>query len=358
MVNVDNSFKNRIFIDEFDIDNRALFDSIFNLKKLVESKIEKVDLENGDYSILDEFRGYDNAKYLSIYRYRNVVIDKINELLRDRSIHPDLKTELRDIKDNIYLILIGSFERMKLYLDSKIETLLVHRTDDEKHDSFKKYQTIFEDLYKNELSSSTFKKSFFEMFKNVHVCPYCNRNFINPIYKKKQLGKDYKKWSPDIEHFYPKSIYPFLSLSISNLLPSCTFCNKIKSNYDTYNKCKSPYQIKSDDIKFKFAPLSNEKHVILLESKDNIKNTELFNLDGLYDKVHSQYVNDIFLEMKKHPIENRRYLKKFFSLSIDSQDKIYKQKFCNYYKEIDFNKQPLSKMIKELFFHIKENELK
>ncbi|MBL1243376.1 MAG: hypothetical protein COA39_003095 [Sulfurimonas sp.] len=247
---------------------------------------------------------------------------------------------------------------MKSFLDSKITSPLVHRLDSEKTLNFKKYQKKFEDLYKNELSSSSFKKSFFNIFTDVNACPYCNRNFINPIYKAKQLGKDYKKWSPDIEHFYPKSIYPFLSLSISNLLPSCTFCNKIKSNYDTYETCKSPYEMKDNDISFKFLPLDNQKRLISVESKNNIKNIELFNLDDLYHDVHSNYVNNIFLNINKNPIENRKYLKKFFSLSLDTQDKLYKKKFCNYYQERDFNKQPLSKMTKDLFFHIKENELK
>jgi len=350
MVKVDNSYKKRIFV------NKST-DEVMELKKKVEDKIKEIEESGLDYNLLSAFENDVNANHLSVFKYRKEIFREVNNLLRNRTIDEDLQIQLRDIKTNIYFLLIGSFENLKIFLDSKISTSLVHRTDNDKTDSFKKYKKKFEDLYKSELSSSSFKKSFFNMFEDVNACPYCNRNFINPIYKDVKLGKDNKNQSPDIEHFYPKSIYPFLSLSISNLLPSCAFCNKIKSDYDTYDTCKSPYEIIEDDISFKFEPLNNQKRLIKVNSKNDIKNAEVLNLDDLYHEVHSKYVNDIFLATNKNPIENRKYLKKFFSLSLDTQDKLYKKKFCNYYQEKDFNKQPLSKMTKDLFFHIKENEI-
>ena len=356
MVNVDNSYQRRIFVNKFT-------DEVLDLKRKVEDKIKEIEEADSDYSKLNEFEE-DNSftdilENISVFKYKKAIETQIDALDENEDIDDELKTKLQEIKENLYLILIGSFSSMKNYLNENIGTLLVHRTEEEKTASFKKYQEVFEKLYSSELSSSSFKKSFFEVFEDINACPYCNRNFINPIYKDVRLGSDNQKWSPDIEHFYPKSVYPFLSLSISNLLPSCTFCNKIKSDYDTYDTCKSPYEIKEDDITFKFESLDNKKRLIRVTSKkDNIKNVELFNLDDLYTDVHSKYVNDIFLDINKNPIENRKYLKKFFSLSLDSQDKIYKKKFCNYYKEKDFNKQPLSKMTKDLFFYIKENEVK
>jgi hypothetical protein len=349
MVNVNNSYKRRIFINHFT-------DEVLSLKKNVENKIKEIEEQGNDYNLLNEYEDDQNAKHLSIYKYKESITIKIDEIIENNNLNENLENELNSIKEHIYLILIGSFDNMKNFLTSKINTQLVHRTDNDKTEDFKKYQKLFEDLYKNELSTSSFKKSFFDIFHDVNVCPYCNRNFINPIYKTERLGNDNEKQAPDIEHFYPKSIYPFLSLSISNLLPSCTFCNKIKSDYDTYNTFKSPYEITEKDISFKFEPLDNQKRLIKLQS--NLKNVEVLNLDDLYTNVHSKYINDIFLDINKNPLENRKYLKKFFSLSLDSQDKIYKKKFCNYYQEKDFNKQPLSKMTKDLFFHIKENEVK
>jgi len=179
-------------------------------------------------------------------------------------------------------------------------------------------------------------------------------NFINPIYKEERVGDDNKQQAPDIEHFFPKSIYPFLALSISNLLPSCTFCNKVKSYVDTFDNCISPYEVKEEDFKFKFDPIDVTRKTIKLESSSN--NSKILHLNNLYAEVHSKFVDEVYLESRKYPLENRRFLNRFFSLPLDSQEKLYKRKFCNYYIEKDFNKQPLSKMTKDLFMQIREDE--
>jgi hypothetical protein len=67
---------------------------------------------------------------------------------------------------------------------------------------------------------------------DVSVCPYCNED---PLHYKKGI-KGEKDYRPAFDHFYPKSKFPFLSLSIYNLVPSCEFCNKDgKGVEDTYH---------------------------------------------------------------------------------------------------------------------------
>lgn len=53
----------------------------------------------------------------------------------------------------------------------------------------------------------------------VTVCPYCNRNYIHTSYN------EHGKTRPELDHFFPKSKYPFLSISLYNLIPSCHICN-------------------------------------------------------------------------------------------------------------------------------------
>lgn len=57
----------------------------------------------------------------------------------------------------------------------------------------------------------------------VKVCPYCNRMYTTTLYGKKRIR-------PDFDHFYPQSIYPYLAVSLFNLIPSCSICNKAKSD--------------------------------------------------------------------------------------------------------------------------------
>ncbi|MDR6527210.1 hypothetical protein [Chryseobacterium rhizosphaerae] len=58
----------------------------------------------------------------------------------------------------------------------------------------------------------------------VNVCPYCNHNYIFTL--NDNDNKVYTK--PEFDHFYSKSDFPLLSLSLYNLVPSCSVCNKIK----------------------------------------------------------------------------------------------------------------------------------
>lgn len=141
-----------------------------------------------------------------------------------------------------------------------------------------------------------------------------------------------------------------MSLSISNLLPSCAFCNKIKSDVDTYkHNCLSPYEIKNSDFRFDFTFYTDQVKEVKLISKKGCKNSEILHLESLYNQVHSKYINDIFDDVLKYPKSYKDSLKKEFKLT----ESDYKELFRNYHDEKDFNKQPLSKMTKDLYNQIK-----
>jgi len=55
-------------------------------------------------------------------------------------------------------------------------------------------------------------------------CLYCNRLYTIHVHN---IGRG-KGVRPDFDHFYPKSLYPYLAVNLFNLLPSCSFCNKLK----------------------------------------------------------------------------------------------------------------------------------
>ncbi|RAV08728.1 hypothetical protein [Paenibacillus contaminans] len=54
----------------------------------------------------------------------------------------------------------------------------------------------------------------------VEVCPYCNRQYITHYHD----GIKFKT-TADLDHFYPKSVFMLLSLSLFNFVPSCHICN-------------------------------------------------------------------------------------------------------------------------------------
>lgn len=53
------------------------------------------------------------------------------------------------------------------------------------------------------------------------LCPYCQQAMAFTIHR----DSDGKAFRPTLDHFYPKSQYPYLSLSLYNLIPCCHTCN-------------------------------------------------------------------------------------------------------------------------------------
>lgn len=332
MISVENSPEKRVF-HLTEKENEPDFIKLKN--EIIKS------IKNKNYSNFHTLKDNEYAKQFSVFIFHKKIQNEISKIT-----NPIIKTRLESL--DWFKVLVGSFEEIK-ELIQKNEYILAQRNSGLVN--FKQYKDIFENLYKDQLSvKEKLKKQFFNLFENINVCPYCNRNFINPIYKEHSLGRDNKNQSPDIEHFFPKSIYPFLSLSISNLLPSCAFCNKIKSDVDTFkHNCLSPYEIKNSDFRFDFTLKSERVKEVKLISKKGCKNPEILHLESLYNEVHSKYINDIFENDLRYTQKNKDFLDTFKILTEDD----YKKLFRNYYKEEDFNKQPLSKMTKDLYNQIK-----
>lgn len=74
--------------------------------------------------------------------------------------------------------------------------------------------------YKN-FSNTKGKWNALEFCKylKVNTCPYCNLQFTYSI------DRSIKSIRPHLDHFYPKSKHPLLSMSLYNLIPSCYTCN-------------------------------------------------------------------------------------------------------------------------------------
>ena len=329
MIKIDNSAKKRIFYlkeykDESEFEE--LKTDILDVIKKKEYK-KLITLENKKYS-----------NQFSVFIFYKAIKKSINQIG-----NLTIRRKLQQL--DWFKVLVGDILEIRELLKKNKKIL-----SNLQQPNFIDYKNIFEKLYKDQLSGKDeLKKEFFNLFEDINVCPYCNRNFINPIYKNTNLGGDNKKQSPDIEHFFPKSLYPFLSLSISNLLPSCAFCNKIKSDVDTYkNNCLSPYEVQEDDFTFDFELEDSSLKTITLISKNGNKNSDILHLETLYNEVHRNYINEIFDDILKYPIIYKESLEKFDILESD-----YKNTFRNYFDEKDFNKQPLSKMTKNLMKKIK-----
>ncbi|WP_318409850.1 hypothetical protein [Photobacterium leiognathi] len=144
---------------------------------------------------------------------------------------------------------------------------------------------------------------------NISVCPFCNLKNIEPD------KKNHGTYRPDLDHFYPKSKYPFFALSLYNLIPSCDECNRAnKREEDTYLKnCRHPF----------LSGLNNKKIYEINNIDDLIIFSNYNDIDGLNIDLsvkinkYKGYENDIF------NIEKR---------VLDKKDKKYHEKAKNIIK--------------------------
>ena len=182
-------------------------------------------------------------------------------------------------------------------------------------------------------------------------CPYCNRNYIITTSKNGSI-------KPEIDHFYPKSLYPYLACSYFNLIPSCSTCNGFgaKEAKDTFYEypISNPYTIKPIDFHFSiilhkvgFIDSVNEKKYNFdnfeIEIYGNKANLEIFHLEELY-KQHKDVVLELLVKKAYYPQSYIDDLSKFGF----SQDEIFRYLFCNYNQENDLHKRPLSKLTRDI----------
>lgn len=152
----------------------------------------------------------------------------------------------------------------------------------------------------------------------VSVCPYCNRQYITSL--KNQVR-------PSYDHFFPQKQYPYLCISMYNLIPCCDCCNSYKGEEDTYsNKGLFFYPYEDEfgketvfELKPKKALLDifeNNYNIVFRKritkrayvQKVNHYNAKLKLLD-LYNS-HKKYVNQL---IKLRSIYNAEHVDKVFN---------------------------------------------
>ncbi|MNR11145.1 hypothetical protein D3C85_1274330 [compost metagenome] len=95
---------------------------------------------------------------------------------------------------------------------------------------------------------------YIELGMNNSYCPYCNKNRIDIVNKRiVRNGETTHRLLFDIDHFYPKSRFPFFALSFYNHIPSCHACNSTikKDKIFSIETHINPYFESFDDL-YKF----------------------------------------------------------------------------------------------------------
>lgn len=224
------------------------------------------------------------------------------------------------------------------------------------------YNIFVDNGYDTYLSKSETSKEYdaYKLVENIGIrtCPYCNRSYISFV------KNDEKKTRPQLDHFYPKAIYPFLACSFYNLIPSCSACNHMKSDDDSYKDEKAgklvhPYNVKDSDFIFSYTfdnldiLKSIDKENIRFEDEQKIKitldrkyekNNDYFQLETIYQN-HRDIVIELILKEINYP---KSYINELINNGFGTEEEIYRFIFSNYLEKDKLHQRPLSKLTKDI----------
>ena len=186
----------------------------------------------------------------------------------------------------------------------------------------------------------------------IEVCPYCNRNFIDSFNLNR---KSYV--TCDIDHFYPKSIFPLFALSLYNYVPSCKICNQSFKSDVVDNEIIYPYyeeygddglfslninfNKKRDDFEYEVKVLSNNKKII--------NSKKIFKIEEIYNN-HKFLINDIVNKSKYFTDDYiKKIIEDYLNLGINiSFEELKAAIYCYPLDKREELNMPLSKFRKEV----------
>lgn len=209
--------------------------------------------------------------------------------------------------------------------------------------------------YKN--CREEFYPSYFKDL-GINSCVYCNSQLTITIGKKdKKLVARFQ-----VDHYYPKDDFPFLSICLFNLYPVCASCNNIKRknlvSFDLYGDDSE--LLSTSPFKFRLTPMSKIKYLtskdpadieLKFEEPESLagykKLDEVFSIEGIY-QTQIDVVEELII---KSQIYNPAYLdsltRSFEKLALNP--KLFKRTLIgNYVDDKDIHKRPMSKMMMDI----------
>lgn len=231
----------------------------------------------------------------------------------------------------------------------------------------KKIAQVFD--YNGVFNTSDKSKSFW-LAKLIerNTCPYCNRQYCFTVERGTGRNKNERIARPSFDHWFLKSKYPLLSLSLHNLIPSCPTCNtSVRASKDmTLDAHINPYVDYSHEPKsetsFRFRATKKISERFAWELKIDRKPGTLidetiktFALDEIYAYHEKLEVRDIMMFDARY---KKGYLSTLFNKVIKdgrlrmSREEVFRLLFGTELNEDRFLSRPFSKLKHDLLVQI------
>lgn len=296
----------------------------------------------------------------------NIINNTVNSLSELTQINIEyLKTKMEEIiftepkKLKKHITSLSALnQKIKDFNDSRKKS--EDYTEEEK--DIKTLINIFNNTY--EKFSEKKKGKAYEVIKTlgIRACPYCNLNYIDSI-----MDDTQKILRPPLDHYYSKSIYPYLAISFYNLIPSCPACNsslKLDKNFftnkhiypylDSFDDC-AKFVVNIEDLKTFYNDLESfnlDIEINISDKSDEIKQMEkTFKLIDRYN-YHKDIVQELLLKKKiytKEYIDEIAKLLKVNEVADFSESAIELFITGNYTNPEHINKRPLAKLTKDIW---------
>ncbi len=234
-------------------------------------------------------------------------------------------------------LLCGSFEKLDALKDN------IGRLDDITINTLFNYASKFQPII----------AEFFMQHIEVHTCYYCNIESIN-VFK---TFEGRLKNGFTLDHVIAKADYPYLALSLYNLVPACYTCNTKLKGKKELEKISPTSATFDFDEKVKFKTFM-ESETLQIESEDSFalllkedfseiyeEYIRLFELEGRYE-YYKYKVLEMINKRKEYP-DSR--IKELAILTQKTEEEVKQDLFGEYlFKDEGLHKRPLSKLIKDI----------
>ncbi|HFK1452944.1 MULTISPECIES: hypothetical protein [Bacillus cereus group] len=291
-----------------------------------------------------------------------------------------IKSLLEFLHQNLVTLAIGNpreLNELKEMIYSKIKTIINEEKDLKgvEQSVYSLLKKIFHTEYNRFVKENNLEYwgayAFVEEL-GISVCPYCNSQFIFVFRNKNGQTR------PVLDHYFCKSKYPFLAISIYNLIPCCKVCNSdFKGHVEvSLNTHIHPYLENFHEyVKFKrelttentidyFSTIigeTNNFNIVLefsnvpREMQDRYKNhAMLFRINDIY-QFHKRYVRDLILKSRVYTDVYKNQLKSSYSKLFNSNEELDQILIP---KDDDINNIILSKLTRDIVSNEITNNVK
>ncbi|WP_321369882.1 HNH endonuclease domain-containing protein [uncultured Draconibacterium sp.] len=197
----------------------------------------------------------------------------------------------------------------------------------------------------------------------IRTCPYCNAMLT--ITTTKSKGRAKARFQ--LDHYFPKSKHPLLSISIFNLIPCCGNCNQSKSNsnvdlgHDFHLLAEETplsgfkFEIPNDSIsKYQLTKDVNDIIIRLKKTSDSTDeyvdhHNSTFDIEGIYN-TQKDVVEEIFWLATAY---NESRIEELSDLLGLSESVVKRLVLGNYVNEDDIHKRPLAKFQQDIARQLK-----